>query len=101
MPDNLLKNSMTKATSELQQSISKHAKSSPGYFRDVQTRIRKFVESGQLGPFKNGYWSNPAYLLPPEADLMAVTHYLEALDFQKKIMKVRTILAARIRILTG
>ncbi len=85
-----------KATSELQQRVSpKHAKSSPGYFRDVQTRIRKFIESGQLGPFKNGYWTNPAYLLPPEADLMAVTHYLEALDFQKEIMAVRTIFGGK------
>jgi hydrogenase large subunit len=54
-----------KATSVLQQSVSpSHPNSSPGYFRDVQTRLRKFVESGQLGPFKNGYWTNPAYKLP-------------------------------------
>jgi len=85
-----------KATSELQQSVSPHhPKSSPGYFRDIQTRLKKFVESGQLGPFKNGYWTNPAYLLPPEADLMAVTHYLEALDFQKEIMTTRTIFGGK------
>ncbi|MGJ0490916.1 nickel-dependent hydrogenase large subunit [Methylobacter sp.] len=84
------------ATSALQQSISPHnPKSSPGYFRDTQNRLLKFVESGQLGPFKNGYWTNPAYLLPPEADLMAVTHYLEALDFQKDIMKIRTIFGGK------
>ncbi|MES9963737.1 MAG: nickel-dependent hydrogenase large subunit [Candidatus Sedimenticola sp. 20ELBAFRAG] len=85
-----------KATSELQQTVSpNHPKSSPGYFRDIQNRLKKFVESGQLGPFKNGYWTNPAYLLPPEADLMAVTHYLEALDFQKDIMKIRTIFGGK------
>ena len=85
-----------KATSELQQKVSpSHPNSSPGYFRDIQTRLKKFVESGQLGPFKNGYWTNPAYKLPPEADLMAVTHYLEALDFQKEIMKVRTIFGGK------
>ncbi|PVV11169.1 MAG: hydrogenase 2 large subunit [gamma proteobacterium symbiont of Ctena orbiculata] len=85
-----------RATSELQQKVSpKHPKSSPGYFRDIQNRLKKFVESGQLGPFKNGYWTSPAYLLPPEADLMAVTHYLEALDFQKEIMKIRTILGGK------
>ncbi|MGR9115563.1 MAG: nickel-dependent hydrogenase large subunit [Gammaproteobacteria bacterium] len=84
------------ATSQLQQKISPHnPKSSPGYFRDTQNRLKKFVESGQLGPFKNGYWSNPAYLLPPEADLMAVTHYLEALDFQKDIMKIRTVFGGK------
>jgi hydrogenase large subunit len=60
--------------------------SSPGYFRDVQNRLKKFVESGQLGPFKNGYWGNPAYKLPPEANLMAVT-LPEALDFQKEIVR--------------
>ncbi len=85
-----------KATSELQQQVSpNHPKSSPGYFRDVQNRLKKFVESGQLGPFKNGYWTNPAYLLPPEADLMAVTHYLEALEFQKEIMTTRTIFGGK------
>jgi Ni,Fe-hydrogenase I large subunit len=45
----------------------------------------KFIESGQLGPFKNGYWDNPAYKCSPEADLMAVAHYLEALDLQKSM----------------
>lgn len=85
-----------KATSELQQKVSpRHALSSPGYFRDIQNRLKKFVESGQLGPFKNGYWTNPAYLLPPEVDLMAVTHYLEALDFQKEIVKIRTIFGGK------
>lgn len=85
-----------KATSELQQSVSPHhPMSSPGYFRDVQTRIKKFVESGQLGPFKNGYWDNPAYKLPPEADLMAVTHYLEALDLQKEFVKVHTVFGGK------
>jgi hydrogenase large subunit len=80
-----------KKTSELAQSISSWPMSSPGYFRDLQTRLKKFVESGQLGPFKNGYWGHPAYKLPAEANLMAVAHYLEALDFQKEIIKVHTI----------
>ncbi|MDR3496184.1 MAG: nickel-dependent hydrogenase large subunit [Ancalomicrobiaceae bacterium] len=80
-----------KATSALAQSISDWPLSSPGYFRDLQGRLKKFVESGQLGPFKNGYWGHPAYKLPPEANLMAVAHYLEALDFQKEIVKIHTI----------
>jgi hydrogenase large subunit len=70
-------------------------KSSPGYFRDVQARLKRFVESGQLGPFSNAYWGNPAYKLPAEANLMAVTHYLEALDFQKEIVKIHTIFGGR------
>lgn len=84
-----------KKTSELAQSISDWPLSSPGYFRDVQNRLKKFVESGQLGPFMNGYWGNPAYKLPPEANLMAVTHYLEALDFQKEIVKIHTIFGGK------
>jgi hydrogenase large subunit len=84
-----------KATSELAQSISSWPLSSPGYFRDLQTRLKKFVEGGQLGLFKNGYWGNKAYKLPPEANLMAVAHYLEALDFQKEIVKIHTILGGK------
>ncbi len=85
-----------KATSALQKAVSaSNPKSSPGYFRDVQTRLRKFVESGQLGPFKNGYWANPAYKLPPEGDLMAVAHYLEALDIQREFVKVHTIFGGK------
>jgi len=80
-----------KATSALAQSISPWPMSSPGYFKDLQIRLTKFVESGQLGPFTNGYWGHPAYKLPPEANLMAVAHYLEALDFQKEIVKIHTI----------
>lgn len=94
-PINALK-AIPKATSSLQQTISPHhAKSSPGYFKDIQTRIRKFIESGQLGPFKNGYWTNPAYKCSPEADLMAVAHYLEALDMQKEFVKLHTIFGGK------
>mgnify|MGYP003382494420 CR=1 FL=1 len=85
-----------KKTSELQQLVSpSHPLSSPGYFRDIQNRIKKFVESGQLGPFRNGYWGSPAYILPPEANLMAVTHYLEALDQHKEWIKIQTIFGGK------
>jgi hydrogenase large subunit len=85
-----------KKTSELQQLVSpSHALSSPGYFRDLQNRIKKFVESGQLGPFTNGYWGSKAYVLPPEANLMAVAHYLEALDLQKDWVKIHTIIGGK------
>jgi hydrogenase large subunit len=84
-----------KKTSELAQSISSWPMSSPGYYRDLANRLKKFVESGQLGPFKNGYWGHPAYKLPPEANLMAVGHYLEALDFQKEIVKIQTIFGGK------
>ena len=82
-------------TSELAQSISSWPLSSPGYFRELQTRLKKFVDSGQLGPFRNAYWGHPAYKLPPEANLMAVAHYLEALDFQKEIVKIQTVFGGK------
>jgi hydrogenase large subunit len=84
-----------RGTSELAQKISSWPLSSPGYYRDLQARLKKFVESGQLGPFRNAYWGHPAYKLPPEANLMAVAHYLEALDFQKEIVKIQTIFGGK------
>jgi hydrogenase large subunit len=83
------------ATSQLAQKLSKYPKSSPSYFSDVQKRLTKFVESGQLGIFANGYWGHPAYKLPPEANLMAVAHYLEALEWQKEIVRVHTIFGGK------
>ena len=59
------------------------------------TSSQRFGESGQLGPFANAYWGSDAYRLPPEANLMAVTHYLEALDFQKEIVKIHTIFGGK------
>ena len=83
-------------TSARQQKISpSHPLYSPGYFRDVQNRLKKFVASGQLGIFANGYWGHPAMKLPPAVNLLAVTHYLEALDFQREIIKIHTILGGK------
>jgi len=72
-----------KATSTLAQSISRHPQSSPGYFADVQKRLKTFVEKGRLGIFQNGYWGHPAYRLSPELNLVIVAHYLEALTWQR------------------
>jgi len=80
-----------KATADLAQKISKWPKSSIGYFSDTQAKLKKFVESGQLGIFANGYWGHPAYKLPPEANLMAVAHYLEMLAWQKEIVKIHAV----------
>jgi len=84
-----------RATSELAQSISNYPKSSPGYFADMQTKLKKFVESGQLGIFAKAYWGHPAYRLPPEANLMAVAHYLEALSWQREVAKLHTIFGGK------
>ncbi len=78
------------ATSALAQSISPYAKSSPGYFADVQTRLKKLFDSGQLGIFANAYWGHPGYALPPAANLMALAHYLDALAWQRQIVQLHT-----------
>jgi len=88
-------NADPKVTSGLAQSLSKWPKSSPGYFADMQAKLKKFVESGQLGIFANAYWGHPAYKLPPEANLMATAHYLEALAWQRDAAKLHTIFGGR------
>jgi hydrogenase large subunit len=84
-----------KATSALAQSTSSYARSSPGYFADVQLRIKTLVESGQLGIFANGYWGHSGYRLPPEANLMAMAHYLDALAWQRQIVQLQTIFGGK------
>jgi hydrogenase large subunit len=82
-------------TSRIAQSISDYPKSSPKYFSDLQKRLKNFVNSGQLGIFANGYWGHPAYKLPPEVNLIGVAHYLDALEWQKEIVKVHTIFGGK------
>jgi hydrogenase large subunit len=83
------------ATSTLAQSLSSYPNSSPGYFSDVQKRVKTFVEQGQLGIFNKGYWGHPAYKLPPEANLMAVAHYLDALAWQRDVVQLHTIFGGK------
>ena len=82
-------------TSEIQQKISTWRNSSPGYFADVQKKVKAIVDSGQLSIFANAYWGHPAYKLPPEVNLLAVAHYLEALDWQKDATKIHTIFGGK------
>jgi hydrogenase large subunit len=81
--------------SRIAQSISSWPKNSVGYFSDIQKRFKNFVESGQLGIFANGYWGHSAYKLPPAVNLIAVAHYLEALQWQKELVKVHTIFGGK------
>ena len=83
------------ATSTLAQSLSSYPNSSPGFFADVQNKVKTFVEQGQLGIFANAYWGHPAYKLPPEANLMAVAHYLDALAWQRDVVQLHTIFGGK------
>jgi Ni,Fe-hydrogenase I large subunit len=82
-------------TAALAQSISDWPLSSAAYFRGIKDKLKTFVESGQLGLFANAYWGHPAYKLPPEANLMAAAHYLEALDWQKDVIRIHAVLGSK------
>lgn len=84
-----------KAAALLAQQLSPWAKNTEGYFRNIQERLKKFVASGQLGIFANGYWGHPAYKLTPEQNLIATVHYLDALEWQKEIVKVHAVFGGK------
>jgi hydrogenase large subunit len=82
-------------TSSLAESISDWPLSSTKYFTGIRDRLKGFVDRGQLGPFANAYWGHPAYKLPAEANLMAVAHYLEALDWQREFIRMHAVLGGK------
>jgi hydrogenase large subunit len=82
-------------TSQLAESISPWPKSSRSYFKGIQDRVKSLVESKQLSLFSSGYWGHPAYHLPPEANLLAVAHYIEALEFQKDYIRIHAVLGGK------
>jgi hydrogenase large subunit len=79
----------------LAESLSSWTGNSKHEMRKVKERVAGFVKSGQLGIFTNGYWGHPAMKLPPEVNLIAVAHYLQALDVQRKANKVVAILGSK------
>ena len=83
-----------KKAAELAQSFSKWDKNTPAYFTEVQDKIKSFAASG-LGIFANGYWGHPAYKLPPEVNLIGVAHYLDALMWQKEIVKINAVFGGK------
>lgn len=65
------------------------------YYKGLKDKLNAFVKSGQLGPFANAYWGHPAYKLPPEANLMAVGHYLDNLRQQVHAAQITAIWGAK------
>lgn len=84
-----------KKTAALADNVSNAPWGGVPYFKEVQARLQTFVDSGQLGPFTNGYWGHSAYNLPPEANLMAAAHYIEALRLQAKSVRMHAIFGAK------
>jgi hydrogenase large subunit len=79
----------------LGESLSSWHLNSKHEMRRVHERLKHFVNGGQLGIFTNGYWGHPAMKLSPEVNLMAVAHYLQALEVQRKANKIVSILGAK------
>jgi len=61
----------------------------------VRDTVKSILDSGQLSIFSGGYWDHPDYRLPPEANLMAVAHYLDALEFQRQMIRVNTVFGGK------
>ncbi len=81
--------------SKLAESLSPWTQNSVKEMRVVQDKLKTFVNTGQLGIFANGYWGHPAMKLPPEINLIAATHYLQAFEFQRKANQIVTILGSK------
>ena len=82
-------------TAALADNVSNAQVGGTAYYKKVQQRLKTFVDSGQLGPFSNAYWGHSAYQLPPEANLMATAHYLEALKLQARAARMHAIFGAK------
>jgi len=81
--------------SQLGESISSWPGNSRHALAAVKQKLEAFVAAGQLGIFQNGYWGHPAMKLSPEVNLLAVAHYLQALDIQRKANQVVAILGSK------
>jgi hydrogenase large subunit len=82
-------------SARIARTVSPWPNNSATYFQELQDRLKAFVSSGQLGIFTNGYWGHPAYKLPPAVNLLAVAHYLEALDWQRDVIRLHTIFGGK------
>lgn len=80
---------------KIAQSISDWPGNSVTEFKAVRDRLQGFVDGGRLGLFSTGYWGHPAMKLPPEINLMAVSHYLKAFDYQRKAAQAVAILGGK------
>lgn len=83
------------ATAKLAESISDWELNGVHEMTAVKERLKTFVNSGQLGPFASGFWGHPAMKLSPEVNLLAVAHYLQALDIQNHANKIVAILGGK------
>jgi hydrogenase large subunit len=87
-------NADPRKAAELAQSFSTYDRNTTAHFAEVQKKVKQFADTG-LGIFANGYWGHPAYKLPPEVNLIAVAHYLDALEWQKEVVKIHAVFGGK------
>ncbi len=61
----------------------------------TKKRVKEFVDRGQLGPFANAYWGHKTYRFTPEQNLIALSHYLKALEIQREMAKMMAIFGGK------
>jgi hydrogenase large subunit len=83
------------AASKLAESLSPWPRNSRLELKAAQDRVNAVAASGQLGIFTNGYWGHPAMKLSPEVNLLAFSHYIQALEYQRKALQVVGILGSK------
>lgn len=83
------------ATSKLAESLSPWPGNSRRELEAVKAKLDEFVARGQLGIFTNGYWNHPAMKLSPEVNLLAVAHYFQALEAQRKANQIVATLGSK------
>jgi len=75
--------------------VSTWSLNSAAEFAKVKQKIQALVDSGQLGIFANGYWGHSEMKLSPEVNLIAVAHYLQALECQRDANRIVAILGGK------
>jgi quinone-reactive Ni/Fe-hydrogenase large subunit len=83
------------ATKEAHRYSNKPFRNSHSHYEELLEKINKFIKAGRLGPFANGYWGHGEYILTPEQNLILLSHYFEALEFQRYISKAIAIFGGK------
>ncbi|MCC2113965.1 MAG: nickel-dependent hydrogenase large subunit, partial [Hyphomicrobiales bacterium] len=83
------------STAKLGASLSDYRANSVPNIKAVKDKLASFVGTGQLGVYASGYWGHPAMKLPPDVNLLAATHYIQALEVQRTANKIVAILGSK------
>ncbi len=77
--------------------LAEAAGTSTADFAAVQKRLKTLIEGGQLSIFTNGPIGAEAYAkdMPPELVLIAVAHYLEALELQAEASRIIAVMGGK------